>query len=67
MMKKYEISDGIKDGIIFLYMQNGRVKEVELSLEQIKTLEFIVNNTLDKPIKILEHKYMQIIDGEIYD
>ena len=66
-MKKYEISDGIKDGIIFLYMQNGRVKEVELSLEQIKTLEFIVNNTLDKPIKILEHKYMQIIDGEIYD
>ena len=66
-MKKYEISDGIKDGIFFLYMQNGRVKEVELSLEQIKTLEFIVNNTLDKPIKILEHKYMQIIDGEIYD
>ena len=66
-MKKYEISDGVKDGIIFLYMQNGRVKEVELSLEQIKTLEFIVNNTLDKPIKILEHKYMQIIDGEIYD
>ena len=41
-MQLNNLSDGKKDGILILYMQDGKVKPVGMSKEQMEILDFII-------------------------
>ena len=64
-MELNNLSDGVKDGILILYMQDGKVKPVGMSKEQMEMLDFIISTAFEKPIKIFKERNVYIINGII--
>lgn len=64
-MELNNLSDGIKDGILILYMQDGKVKPVGMSKEQMQMLDFIIPSAFDKPIKVFKEINVNIVNGII--